>query len=93
MNKREFTRSLGEILKQVYALQDVLESCDISTITEDLENLKDETEETIDGIKSEELRDQWQERVDAIGEVVDRLIELEASLNIEEIILDLEAVE
>lgn len=94
MNKREFARNLGEILKQAQDLQDALENCNISAITEDLETLKDEAEETIEGIKSEELKDQWQERVDSLDDIISRVSDLEEVFeSVQDIITELESLE
>lgn len=94
MKKNEFKRRLGEILEQVQAVKDIIENFDIDSITESMEELKNDAEETIENIRSEALRDEWQERVDSLDSLISQVSELgEAFDTMEDIITEFESLE
>lgn len=75
MNKRELTRRVTGIIKQMEALQSELEGIDFSVMDE-LESVKDEIEENVDSIKSAELRSEWENRVGDLDSIWQELDEL-----------------
>lgn len=78
MTKREFAKRLKDIIKKAEQAQSALAEIDFDSLTDGAEAMKDEIDETIDSIRSEELQEAWQERVDLLDEAVSKIEEIEA---------------
>lgn len=96
MTKVEFQKRMKGILAQLETVKEAIEATefDLDTAADDLEQLKDEAEETAENVKSEDLQDQWRERANEVEDCIDQLNEFRDVLsNLEEIISELGGIE